>query len=62
MIEGLKQYLEYNESGLPWLDTLPSEWRVRRGRGVFECIDVRSKTGAEELLSVSATDGVRRRP
>ena len=61
MIEGLKPYAEYKGSGLPWLKTLPCGWRVRRGRGVFECIDVRSKTGNEELLSVSATDGVRRR-
>lgn len=61
MIEGLKPYTEYVQSGLPWLRTLPCDWRVRRGRGVFECIDIRSKTGSEELLSVSATDGVRRR-
>jgi len=61
MIEGLKPYAEYKESGLPWLKILPCEWQVRRGRGVFECVDVRSKTGSEELLSVSATDGVRRR-
>ena len=61
MIEGLKPYEKYRAVDLPWLDSLPDKWQVRRGRGVFECVDVRSKTGSEELLSVSAKDGVRPR-
>ena len=38
MIEGLKPYAEYKESGLPWLDTVPealgngSESRIDAGR------------------------------
>lgn len=61
LIESLKPYSEYRAAGLLWLDKLPVGWQIRRGRGVFECVDVRSKTGNEELLTVSATDGVRRR-
>ena len=61
MIADLKPYPEYKDSGLPWVEELPQGWIVRRGRGVFESIDVRSKTGKEELLTVSSQDGVRLR-
>lgn len=61
MIEGLKPYPEYNSVDLSWIESLPKDWKVRRARGVFECVDVKSKTGKEELLTVSALDGIRRR-
>ena len=32
MIEGLKPYAEYNESGLPWLGKVPRHWDVRRAK------------------------------
>src|SRR6266571_1357571 len=54
----LKPYPEYKDSGLPWLGEIPAHWEVRRGKSVFTCIDVRSRTGGEELLTVSAKDGV----
>ncbi|OOG53938.1 hypothetical protein B0E47_12155 [Rhodanobacter sp. B05] len=61
MIAGLKPYAAYKVSELVWLPSVPKKWTIRRGRGVFECIDKRSIIGDEELLSVSAADGVRRR-
>ena len=30
MIEGLKPYAEYKESGLPWLGSVPAHWDVKR--------------------------------
>ena len=58
MTAGLTPYPEYKESGLPWLGEIPKDWEVRRGKFVFKCIDVRSKAGDEELLTVSSKDGV----
>ena len=58
MIDGLKPYPEYQESGLPWLGHLPVGWNILRGKGVFHVIDVRSESGKEEILTVSASDGV----
>lgn len=58
MIDALKPYAEYKEVGLPWLGKIPKHWEVRRGKSVFKCIDVRSKAGKEELLTVSSKDGV----
>ncbi|MDQ7837803.1 MAG: restriction endonuclease subunit S [Thermodesulfobacteriota bacterium] len=54
----LVPYPEYKDSGLPWLGEIPNHWEVRRGKSVFKCIDVRSRSGDEELLTVSAKDGV----
>ena len=58
MIEGLKPYAEYKESGLPWLGRIPSGWDLRRGKILYREVDERSKTGKEELLSVSHKTGV----
>jgi type I restriction enzyme S subunit len=58
MIDTLKPYREYKKSELPWLDGLAPGWRILRGKGVFSAVDVRSGTGDEELLTVSASDGV----
>ena len=57
----LKPYPEYRDLGLPWLKRIPSHWEVQRAKTVFQPIDARSKTGQEELLTVSSSDGVRRR-
>lgn len=54
----LKPYPEYKASGLSWLRELPKNWDVFRAKNVFKPIDVRSETGAEELLSVSEKHGV----
>ncbi len=53
-----RPYPEYKDSGVPWLDKIPTHWEIRRGKTLFRCIDVRSETGEEELLSVSENYGV----
>ncbi len=58
---GLRPYPAYRNAGLPWLDRIPDAWEVIRAKYLFGPIDVRSTTGDEELLTVSAADGVRRR-
>lgn len=58
MLDGLKPYPAYKESGVPWLGKVPEHWAVRRAKAVFRCIDVRSTTGGEELLTVSSERGV----
>jgi len=58
MIDGLKPYPAYKDSGVPWLLNLPSDWTILRAKNVFTVIDIRSETGGEELLTVSATEGV----
>lgn len=58
MISDLKPYPDYRESELPWLSEYPSTWKMLRGKSVFGRVDVRSKTGMEELLTVSANHGV----
>jgi type I restriction enzyme S subunit len=58
MINGLKPYANMKDSGLPWLGTMPTHWDIRRGKALFQCIDIRSVTGEEELLTVSSERGV----
>jgi type I restriction enzyme S subunit len=58
MIADLKPYAEYKESGLPWLGRVPVSWKLRRAKFLFREVDERSKTGKEELLSVSHKTGV----
>ena len=58
MIEGLKPYAEYKESGLPWLGNVPAHWVTKRGKSYMTAIDRRSQAGKEELLTVSSARGV----
>lgn len=51
-------YPEYKNSGLEWLVSVPAHWEIKRGKTLFSCIDLRSKTGEEELLTVSSRYGV----
>jgi len=51
-------YASYKSIGLPWLTTIPSHWGIRRGKYLFNCIDIRSATGEEELLTVSSERGI----
>jgi type I restriction enzyme S subunit len=44
MIEGLKPYAEYKESGLPWLDTVPKHWDMAPNRALMR--DQRQVVGA----------------
>jgi type I restriction enzyme S subunit len=61
MIEGLKPYAEYKESGQPWLGTIPKHWDVRRAKLILREVDSRSTTGMEQLLRVSQYTGVTQR-
>jgi type I restriction enzyme S subunit len=54
----VKAYPKYQNTRLPWLEKMPDGWQIKRGKAVFRCIDVRSKDGDEELLTVSSKDGV----
>ena len=57
----LRQYPDYRNADLPWLASVPSGWDVQRAKSYFSRIDVRSREGAEELLTVSSADGIRKR-
>ena len=54
----LKPYPEYKDSGVQWLGDVPKHWDILRAKHVFKTIDIRSKNGTEELLSVSGRLGV----
>ncbi len=58
MIEGLKPYAEYKESGLPWLQAIPSHWQTSRNGNLFQ---QRNDTRHPylPLLEVSMRTGVR---
>ena len=51
-------YHAYKPSGVPWLGDVPEHWEVWRGKAILRPVDVRSETGDEELLTVSAQRGV----
>ena len=61
MIEGLKPYSEYKESGQEWLGKVPAHWDVRRTKLILREVDSRSTTGKEQLLRVSQYTGVTQR-
>ncbi|TXH62720.1 MAG: restriction endonuclease subunit S [Burkholderiaceae bacterium] len=58
MIGDLKPYADYRDSGLDWLGSIPAHWGLLRAKRLFREVDERSKTGKEELLSVSHLTGV----
>jgi type I restriction enzyme S subunit len=58
VLDGLKPYTAYKESGVPWLGKVPEQWEVLRARYLFREVDVRSATGAETHLSMSQRHGL----
>ena len=54
----LLPYPTYKPSGIEWLGDVPKHWRFVRAKSVFKPVDVRSVSGEEELLTVSAEHGV----
>ena len=58
MIAGLGPYAAYANSGQDWLGSVPAHWSALRAKCLFREVDERSKTGKEELLSVSHLTGV----
>jgi len=61
MIDGLKPYPEYKDSGVPWLGKIPLRWDVRRMKLLLREVDSRSANGKEQLLRVSQYTGVTQR-
>lgn len=60
MIEGLKPYAEYKESGLPWLGRCPRHWKLRRMKLLFQ-ERVQKGFPDEPLLAATQTKGVVRK-
>ena len=58
MIGDLKPHAAYKDSGQDWLGSIPTHWSLLRAKRLFREVDERSKTGKEELLSVSHLTGV----
>ena len=58
MIDRLGPYPTCKPSSIKWLGDVPEHWEVRRGKMLVQPVDVRSNTGSEELLTVSAERGV----
>ena len=54
----MNPYPAYKPSGVPWLGDVPEHWDVQRGKALFAPVDIRSATGNQELLTVSAQRGV----
>lgn len=55
---GIDHRAPLRPSGVPWLSDIPKHWEVRRAKYLFREVDERSKSGGEELLSVSHITGV----
>jgi type I restriction enzyme, S subunit len=57
MIEGLKPYPEYKDSGQAWLASVPCHWAVLPNRAIFA--EVKDRDNADEqMLSVTITRGI----
>jgi type I restriction enzyme S subunit len=54
----LKPYPSYKNADLPWLETIPSEWKVQRLKYLFRERDERSPRGEERLLSLRMNEGL----
>ncbi|NLG78560.1 MAG: hypothetical protein GX492_01845 [Firmicutes bacterium] len=61
MIDRLKPYRAYKDSGVPWLGKVPEHWEVKRNKFLLQEVNERSEDGSEELLTVSQYTGVTRR-
>jgi len=55
---GLDPSAPLKPSGLPWLGDIPHHWEIERAKNLFSVRDERSKTGDEELLTVSHITGI----
>lgn len=57
MIEELKPYAEYKESGQEWIGRVPNHWSVLPNRAIFDEVKDRNHP-KEEMLSVTITRGI----
>jgi type I restriction enzyme S subunit len=55
---GLNLNVPFRDSGISWLGQIPAHWETERAKWLFRERDERSKTGEEELLTVSHLTGV----
>ena len=55
---GLNQKVKLKDSGMEWIGMVPEHWGEKRLKYILEEINERSKTGNEELLSLSKYKGV----
>lgn len=51
-------YSNYRQPKMRWLHAVPEHWNEQRAKTFFREVDERSRTGQEELLSVSHLTGV----
>jgi type I restriction enzyme S subunit len=58
MMDGLKPYPKYKDSGVPWLGNVPEHWDVRRLKTIFREVDDRTDSGTETLLSLRMQHGL----
>lgn len=56
--KGIRPGRKMKDSRLEWIDSIPSDWSIVRGKGLFVETDKRSKDGSEELLTVSQYTGI----
>lgn len=56
--KGIRPGRKMKDSGAEWLDTIPADWSMIRGKGLFVETDSRSEDGSEELLTVSQYTGI----
>lgn len=55
----LPRYASYKDSGVEWLGEIPEGWGVEKAKYIWRERNERSKTGEEQLLSVSQYYGVK---
>ncbi|MFS0756499.1 restriction endonuclease subunit S [Noviherbaspirillum sp. 1P10PC] len=58
MMKAPNAYPGYRTARMRWLPPVPEHWNEQRAKTFFREVDERSKTGQEELLSVSHLTGV----
>jgi type I restriction enzyme S subunit len=55
---GFNNHAPMKDSGVEWIGKVPEHWRVERSKWLFSERNERSKTGEEEMLTVSHLTGV----
>lgn len=56
--KGIRPNRKMKDSGIEWIGEIPEDWRMERGKGLFEETNTRSRDGIEELLTVSQYTGI----
>ena len=63
MIEGLRPYATYKESGVPWLGDVPESWNLQRVKHLFCCRKLLNEGGSEKnVLSLTLRGVVKNDP